>query len=67
MATRKLSRSIDHKIAMAAGRDAANKRMRLDGRSVWTAADFEHALKVTTQLLQQVDVADGGLADLVEA
>jgi hypothetical protein len=38
-------------IAMAAGRDAANKRMRKAGRASWNATDWNFAARIVTKLL----------------
>lgn len=32
-----------YRLAMAAGRDAANRRMAKEGRTVWTDEDYEEA------------------------
>jgi hypothetical protein len=40
-------------IAMAAGRDAANRRMHKFGRAAWNLADWKHAARIVTQLLAQ--------------
>jgi hypothetical protein len=37
-------------IAHAAGRDAADRRMRSQNRKVWNKADYELACKVTNQV-----------------
>ena len=42
---------ITYKIAMAAGKDAANKNMIKNGRSVWNDEDYEIACKLTEQLI----------------
>lgn len=40
-----------YKIAMAAGRDAANRQMRAAGRMAWSAEDFDTAAAVVARLL----------------
>lgn len=47
--------SLTPELARAAGRDAANERMRAAGRSTWNRADYNHAVKVTNRLMQQVE------------
>lgn len=42
---------ITYKLAMAAGRDAANRRMAKAGRTTWNRADYNHAAYVVTKLL----------------
>lgn len=42
---------ITYSIAMAAGKDAANKQAKAAGRTVWTAEDFDLAASVTRKLL----------------
>lgn len=42
---------ITYKLAMAAGRDAANRRMQARGASKWNKADYNHAAKVVSNLL----------------
>ena len=54
-------------IARCAGEDAANRRMRKAGRKAWTAADHDHAARVTQTILVDLGfdvsgwVAMGGL------
>ena len=38
-------------LARCAGEDAANRRMRKAGRKAWSAADHEHAVRVTEGIL----------------
>jgi len=38
-------------LAMAAGADAANRRMRREGRSQWDAGDFVEAADTTAVML----------------
>lgn len=42
---------VTYKIAMAAGRDAANRRMAAARRTVWNRADYNHAASVVSKLL----------------
>ncbi len=39
------------RLARCAGEDAANRRMRKAGRKAWSAADHEHAARVTENIL----------------
>ena len=39
------------RLATVAGEDAANRRARKAGRKVWSAADFDHAARVTEGIL----------------
>ena len=41
-------------LARCAGEDAANRRMRKDGRKAWSASDHEHATRVTERLLEDL-------------
>lgn len=43
--------TITYQIAMAAGRDAANRQARRNGRAAWSEADFNLAANVTAELL----------------
>ncbi len=47
------------RIALCAGEDAANRRMRKAGRKTWTEADHAHATRVTEKFLTDLgyDVA----------
>jgi len=54
-------------MAFAAGEDAANRRMRSDGRNEWDEADYELATQVCARLLLRIPVADGGLQGIEEA
>lgn len=38
-------------IAMAAGKDAANRRMQAAGRKNWNRADYNHAAAIVTRLI----------------
>ena len=38
-------------LARCAGEDAANKRMRKAGRKTWSAADHDHAARVTQAII----------------
>ncbi len=38
-------------LARYAGEDAANRRMRNAGRKAWSAADHDHAARVTSDIL----------------
>lgn len=42
---------VTYAIAMAAGKDAANRQMKAEGRTAWNAADFDLAAEVTRKLL----------------
>ena len=42
---------ITYALAVAAGRDAANRSMRKAGRKAWTRADFIVAARTTNSLL----------------
>lgn len=42
---------ITYSLAMAAGRDAANRRMVAAGRTQWNRADYNHAARVVARLL----------------
>ena len=39
------------RLARCAGEDAANRRMRKAGRKAWSAADHDHAARVTQTIL----------------
>ena len=39
------------RLARCAGEDAANRRMRKAGRKSWSAADHDHAVRVTEDIL----------------
>jgi len=39
------------RLARCAGEDAANRRMRKAGRKAWSAADHDHAARVTEAVL----------------
>ncbi len=39
------------RLARCAGEDAANRRMRKAGRKAWSAADHDHAARVTEEIL----------------
>ncbi len=41
-----------YELAMAAGKDLANARMRKSGRVRWTRADYNAACKLTARLLK---------------
>ena len=45
--------TITYDIAMAAGKDAADRRMKQSGRTTWNRADYNHAAKVTARLLRK--------------
>jgi hypothetical protein len=40
-----------YKIAMAAGRDAANRNMKANGRTVWNEEDYNIAAALVEKLL----------------
>jgi len=40
-------------IAMAVGRDAANRRMHKFGRAAWNLADWKHGVQIVAKLLAQ--------------
>lgn len=46
--------TITYTLAYAAGVDAADKRMRSEGRTAWNEEDWNHAVKVMTELLIKV-------------
>ena len=43
---------VTYEIAMAAGRDAANRSMIRAGRKAWNAEDYAIAAKTTARLLK---------------
>lgn len=47
------------RLAVCAGEDAANRRMRKAGRKAWSRSDFDHAARVTQGVLADLgfDVA----------
>ena len=47
------------RLARCAGEDSANRRMRKAGRKAWSAADCDHAVRVTEGVLAKLgfDVA----------
>jgi ferric-dicitrate binding protein FerR (iron transport regulator) len=47
-------------LARCAGEDAANRRMRKAGRKTWTAADHDHAVRVTEKILTDLGFDIGG-------
>jgi hypothetical protein len=42
-------------MARAAGRDAANARMRATGRTEWNRADYNTACRVTAKLMATIE------------
>ena len=42
------------RLARCAGADAANRRMRKAGRTAWSAADHDHAARVTKVILSDL-------------
>ena len=42
--------TMDYKLAMAAGQDAAMKRMRTAGRKAWNQADYSEGVRVFNRL-----------------
>lgn len=51
------------RLANSAGLDAAKRRMRKAGRRAMSAADYDHAARVTTQLLADLGFdVDGWIA-----
>jgi len=56
------------RLARSAGEDAANRRAGKAGRSAWSAADHEHAVRVTEGILRDLGfdtarwIATAGLA-----
>ena len=42
-----------YELAMAAGRDAANRRMRNAGRTKWSRGDYNQAVKVFNYLMNR--------------
>lgn len=51
--------TLTYDMAMAAGRDAANRRMRAAGRKTWSRADYNAAWRVTNRLLDTLPVTAG--------
>jgi len=47
-------------IAMAAGRDAANRRAKQDGRDVWNEDDWNVAVETVDRLLGPLDPQTSG-------
>ena len=47
--------SITHDLAVAAGTDAANRRMRAQGRTVWDEDDFSLAAETYARLMPATD------------
>lgn len=56
---------VTYRLAMAAGRDAANRRMATAGRTSWTRADYNHAAAVVERLLGPAQKDPVALSDLV--
>lgn len=56
---------VTYPLAMAAGRDAANRRMAAAGRTSWNRADYNHAAKVVEQLLGKPESHSVQLTELV--
>ena len=52
---RRMQRQADRRdaLARAAGTDAANRQMRAQGRSTWTAADYELAAETYNRLMPE--------------
>jgi len=48
------------RLARCAGEDAANRRMRKAGRKAWSAADHDHAARVTEGILVDLGFDVGG-------
>jgi hypothetical protein len=48
------TKAITYQVAMAAGQDAANKRMKAAGRTKWNQGDYAEAARVTSMLLQWI-------------
>ena len=46
---------IDYNLAMAAGKDAANRSMRANNRTAWNEDDYNEAVKVFTMLMPPPD------------
>lgn len=46
---------LTYELAMAAGRDAANRNMRKAGRSVWNEDDYNVAIDTYTRLMVPLD------------
>jgi hypothetical protein len=47
--------TMDYKLAMAAGRDAANRQMRKAGRTAWNEDDWNTAASLVQRLLDGVE------------
>lgn len=56
---------VTYHLAMAAGRDAANRRAEQAGRTSWSRADYNHAAKVVEQLLGKPESHPVQLSELV--
>lgn len=44
-----------YRMAMSAGRDAANRQMKAAGRTAWTEEDYATATRETNRLLSAVE------------
>lgn len=47
-----------YEVAMAAGREAANRQMASEGRTVWTRADYALAADIAERLMTRRGVED---------
>lgn len=43
--------TVTYQIAMAAGKDAANRQMKAAGRTVWAVEDFDLAAETVRKLM----------------
>jgi hypothetical protein len=50
-----MAQTLTPELARAAGRDAANERMRKAGRSTWNRADYNLACRVSARLMQAIE------------
>lgn len=53
-------------LAIAAGQDAANRRMRSEGRTIWDEGDSALATEVSARLLLDIPIEAGGLKGIEE-
>lgn len=51
--------TMTYELAMAAGRDAANRRMRSEGRTRWNEDDYNEAVRVFEALWPLEALTDG--------
>lgn len=55
-----MTETMSYRIAMAAARDAGNRHMRADGRTVWAVADWNHACETFARLWPPSQIAVSG-------